>query len=115
MSTLTHFLQRAANCSKTLIRRMSILSSKQLILEHVGWFLDDRIGYEYGITREQKVDLIQRFQDNARNIEGASAWEEHLEMVAYLLQLSPSERGAVVECGCYKAQSTANLSLVQSR
>jgi O-methyltransferase len=115
MHTKAHFMRGFANHSKSIIRRMSIFSYfKEYIPENVRWFLDDQYGYEYGITRKQKIDLIQRFQDNVRNIECASAWEEHLEMASYLLRLSPSMEGAAVECGCYKGASTVNLSLACS-
>jgi O-methyltransferase len=89
--------------------------SKEHIPDNAQWFLlDERIGHEYGITREQKIDLVLQFVENVRHIECASAWEEHLEMAAYLLKLPPSVKGAIVECGCYKGASTVNLSLVCS-
>lgn len=113
MITCKRFLQRAINYPLSFASGTGILSRRR-ILGNAKWFLDERIGCEYGITRKQKTDLMQQFVENVHNIECASAWEEHLEMAAYLLELSPSVEGVVVECGCYKGASTANLSLVCS-
>lgn len=79
--------------------------------EETAWFFSSEIGKDYGVTAHDKSELIKRFQENVYSIKCASAWQEHLEMAAAIFSVPPSMQGAVLECGCFKGTSTANLSL----
>jgi O-methyltransferase len=57
------------------------------------------------------IRLVRRFRRTAKAIPTASTPEEHLVIVAQLLAVPDSTPGCVVECGCFKGGSTANLSL----
>ncbi|MBI2010131.1 MAG: class I SAM-dependent methyltransferase [Candidatus Chisholmbacteria bacterium] len=74
-------------------------------------FLSQETGHDYGIGLIQKLWLLLKTYRNHRRIPGATSWYEHLIMIEAILKLPPSTPGVVVECGCYKGASTANLSL----
>lgn len=69
-------------------------------------------GREYGVGILAKLALIARTIANTRRIPTASWYLEHLVMMTHILRVPKSVPGCVVECGCYKGGSTANLSLV---
>lgn len=77
----------------------------------VAEFLKDDVGAAHGLGLPQKKELLQRFTDNNRQIQSASHWLEHLAIATAILRLPPERPGIVVECGCFKGGSTANLSL----
>jgi O-methyltransferase len=79
-----------------------------LVLER---FWRPEVGLPYGLTRRAKRDLLRRFQTTTLHVTCASHWLEHIEMAAALMEVPPSTSGAVIECGCFKGGSTANLSL----
>ena len=78
------------------------------------FFLRPEVGAYYGVGLGTKLRLIRQFQRNVRRIPTASFWQEHLTMAAKILEIPPSLEGDVIECGCFKGGSTANLSLVCS-
>ena len=49
---------------------------------------------------------------NTRRVFTGTSYKAHLAMAVKLLEIPPEVEGAVVECGCYRGGSTANLSLV---
>ena len=49
---------------------------------------------------------------NTRRITTGTSYRAHLAVAAKLFLLPPSVPGAVVEYGCWKGGSTANLSLI---
>lgn len=84
-------------------------------LPYVVHFLRRRdASHEYSIGVLAKVRLVLRIRRNVKRIETLSTWLEHLELASAILQVPPSIEGDVIECGCYKGGSTANLSLVCS-
>ena len=74
------------------------------------WMQND-VGATYGVTPAQKQELIRRFAENTQRIPTASHWLEHLAIATEILRLPPSVDGVVLEFGCFKGGSTANLSL----
>jgi hypothetical protein len=78
------------------------------------FFLRPEVGAAYGVGLRAKLRLIRQFQRNVQKIPTASYWQEHLTMAAKILEIPPSLEGDVIECGCFKGGSTANLSLVCS-
>lgn len=80
----------------------------------IAYFFHQDVGRDYNIGFFQKILLIYQFVRNCRKIPTASSWEEHLEMASQILKIPPSIKGDVIECGCFKGGSSANLSLVCS-
>lgn len=69
-------------------------------------------GREYGVGMLAKLVLMARAIANTKRIPTLSSFLEHLVMMTRVLQVPKAVEGCVVECGCYKGGSTANLSLV---
>jgi len=80
----------------------------------VAYFFSPEVGRDYHIGYFQKILLVSKFVRNTRKIHTASGWQEHLEMASEILKIPPSMKGDIIECGCFKGGSTANLSLVCS-
>jgi hypothetical protein len=66
----------------------------------------------YRLSWWRRVTLGVRMFRNTRRITTGTSYRAHLAMAAKLFLLPPSVPGAVVECGCWKGGSTANLSLI---
>lgn len=66
----------------------------------------------YRMTWRRKIRLGYRMYRNGRRIQTGTSYKAHLAMASKLLEIPPSVRGVVVECGCWLGGSTANLSLV---
>jgi O-methyltransferase len=75
-------------------------------------YLGPETGKEYGIGFLTRVLLACRMARNATRIQGASSYLEHLVMATRIFKTPKSLPGCVVECGCFKGRSSANLSLV---
>jgi hypothetical protein len=75
-------------------------------------FLQPEVGHAYGIDRSTKLSLVDAFHRNVQQIPSATAYHYHLLMAREILSIPPGKPGDVVECGCWKGGSTANLSLV---
>lgn len=89
--------------------RLATAAWRRLMIEQ---FLEEKVGHEYGVSREQKRDLIQRFQTNTTKIPTGTSWLFHLILAQEILNLPRSVLGDVMECGCWKGASTSSLSLV---
>jgi O-methyltransferase len=75
-------------------------------------FHDRRIHPSYGMTWRKKFRLGWRMYRNTGRIQTGTSYRAHLAMALTLLEIPPSTKGVVVECGCWKGGSTTNLSLV---
>ena len=75
-------------------------------------YLHPNTGKEYGVNSWAKIVLLWRMIRNKKKISTASDFLEHITMATRILNIPVSVEGCVVECGCYKGGSTANLSLV---
>ncbi|MFM8266873.1 MAG: TylF/MycF/NovP-related O-methyltransferase [Ilumatobacteraceae bacterium] len=71
-----------------------------------------KVDPNYGMSWRRRFRLVHRLWRNTRRIETGTSYKAHVAMAAKLLQLPPSTGGVVVECGCWKGGSTANLSLI---
>jgi hypothetical protein len=71
-----------------------------------------RIHAAYRMTWAARLRLGVRMYRNTRRVTTGISYRGHLAMAAKLLEIPPSTPGVVVECGCYKGGTTANLSLV---
>ncbi|MHC4743636.1 MAG: TylF/MycF/NovP-related O-methyltransferase [Planctomycetota bacterium] len=78
----------------------------------ISYFFDKEVGRDYSLGFFRKVRLIAKFRKGARQVPSATSWLEHLRIAAEILKIPPSTKGDVVECGCFRGASSANLSLV---
>lgn len=69
-------------------------------------------GAEYGVGVPTKLVVAGKVLRNNRAIPTGSSFIEHLVIATQILSIPRDVEGAIVECGCYKGGSTANLSLV---
>ena len=78
------------------------------------WFLfhNRNIHPAYNATWWRLYTLARRLRKNGKQIRSGSSYRAHLAMAAKLLETPPDVDGVVVECGCFKGGSTANLSIV---
>lgn len=75
-------------------------------------FFSLKTGNEYNVGVCKKIKLMLQIITNTRKISTASHFLEHLIMATKILNIPESQEGVVIECGCYKGGSTANLSLI---
>ena len=66
----------------------------------------------YDVSWWKLYKLARRLRRNGKSIKSGSSYRAHLAMAAKLLEISPATEGVVVECGCFKGGSTANLSII---
>lgn len=66
------------------------------------------------LPRRAIWSLASRFIWNCLRLETASHYAEHLAIAAHVLSVPSQTGGCVIECGCYKGGSTANLSLASA-
>jgi O-methyltransferase len=71
-----------------------------------------RIHGAYRLTWTRRFKLGMRMFRNTLLLPSGSSYKAHLAMALKLLELPPEIRGDVVECGCWKGTSSANLSLI---
>ncbi len=98
-------------------RRRSVRGFAKAVLSVplVLYFLANKeIGRQYGIGLLAKISLVRKFRRSHRKLGTQSQWQEHLELAASLLRISPTVKGDVIECGCFKGGSSVNLSIVCS-
>ncbi|MGH2591206.1 MAG: TylF/MycF/NovP-related O-methyltransferase, partial [Actinomycetota bacterium] len=74
--------------------------------------MDPHIDPAYGFSWRRKLTLAARMWRTTRSVPTATSYKAHLAMAVKLLEIPPDVDGVVVECGCYRGGSTANLSLV---
>lgn len=105
-------IQRAGTAVYRLYRLLLVgLSSPVLLAE----YFHPETGSEYGVGLREKLVLAGRMLANNRRIQTGSTFLEHLVMATKILNVPADVEGGIVECGCYKGGSTANLSLVAAR
>ena len=75
-------------------------------------FYNRDIHPRYDISWWKLYKLARRLRRNGESIKSGSSYRAHLAMAAKLLEISPTTEGVVVECGCFKGGSTANLSII---
>lgn len=75
-------------------------------------FHSQRFHPAYRMTWRRKVWLGTRMLRNTRRVLTGTSYKAHLAMAVKLLEIPPEIEGDVVECGCFRGGSTANLSLV---
>lgn len=71
-----------------------------------------RIHPSYRLNAWRRFRLGLRMHRNTRRIWTGISYRAHLAMAVKLFELPPNQEGVVVECGCFRGGTTANLSLV---
>jgi O-methyltransferase len=71
-----------------------------------------RVDPAYNLTSWRRLKLGLQMYRNTKRVWTGISYRAHLAMAVRLLELSPSQRGVVVECGCFRGGTTANLSLI---
>lgn len=90
--------------------RLSLLALSMPVL--LGEYFRTETGAEYGVDLRTKLLLVLRMVWNNVRIQTGSTFLEHLVIATKVLNVPADVEGCIVECGCYKGGSTANLSLV---
>jgi O-methyltransferase len=75
-------------------------------------FFDRGIHAGYGVTLWQAAWLANRMRRTTRQVETGTSFRAHLAMAAKILSIAPDVEGVIVEAGCWKGGTTANLSIV---
>ncbi|MBN2348943.1 MAG: class I SAM-dependent methyltransferase [Bacteroidales bacterium] len=97
--------------TKLFLKIAGVLSSLPYVFHFI---LSKDIGSFYQIGIIKKIKILNVFRKNKKRLDALSSWLEHIEMAKTLLAISPSVKGDVIECGCYRGGSTVNLSLICS-
>lgn len=66
----------------------------------------------YGLTWRRKFRLALRMYRNTQKVQTGTSNRAHMAMAAKIFEIPPSIEGVIVEAGCWKGGTTANLSLV---
>lgn len=90
--------------------RLVLLAASLPVL--LSTYFDGETGSQYDVGVRDKLLLLVRMVRNNRSIETGSSFIEHLVIATRILSIPRDVEGSIVECGCYKGGSTANLSLV---
>lgn len=91
------------------LRRLPAVFSAPIVLSA---YFSRETGAEHRIGFLAKLRLLYRMVRNNLTIVTASNFLEHVAMAVRIWSIPPSVPGCVVECGCFKGGSTANLSLI---
>ncbi|MGZ5435805.1 MAG: TylF/MycF/NovP-related O-methyltransferase [Pyrinomonadaceae bacterium] len=84
-------------------------SLEELVLEK---FYHEEVGKAFGVGRDKKAELVERFKTSTSEIPSGTAWLYHVILAQEILSVPPDVLGDVIECGCWKGASTASLSHV---
>lgn len=75
-------------------------------------FHNRRFDPAYGLTWRRKFRLARQFHRTTRQVETGTSNRAHMAMAAKIFEIPASVPGVLVEAGCWKGGTTANLSLV---
>jgi hypothetical protein len=95
-----------------VVRATSIHRAASLPLTVLFLFSGRPIPTEYGMTWPRRFRLALRMHRNTKRVLTYTSYKSHLAMAVKLLEIPPAVVGDVVECGCFRGGSTANLSLI---
>jgi O-methyltransferase len=84
-----------------------------LTLPATAYFLlsNPLIDRTYGLSWRKQLTLAFRMWRTTSRVTTTTSYKAHLAMAAKLFQVPREVKGVVVECGCFRGGSTANLSL----
>jgi len=75
-------------------------------------FVDPQIQKCYGVTLRRALSLACRMRRTTKQIQTGTSFRAHLAMAAKILSIPPHVDGVIVEAGCWKGGTTANLSII---
>jgi O-methyltransferase len=75
-------------------------------------FFDRGLHKGYGVTLRGALSLAYQMRRTTRRVETGTSFRAHLAMAAKILSIPPDVHGVIVEAGCWKGGTTANLSIV---
>ncbi|MCL5407140.1 MAG: TylF/MycF family methyltransferase [Patescibacteria group bacterium] len=78
-------------------------------------FFDPAVGKVYGLDLAQKKELVEQFKTITTKVQTATHWIYYVAMATVVFNIPKSQKGDLIECGCWKGGSTAILSLVASK
>lgn len=70
-----------------------------------------KIHRDYSMSLWTRMKLGYRVYSNTKKIFTGTSYQAHLAMAQKLFTLPKAKQGVVVECGCFRGGTTANLSL----
>jgi len=71
-----------------------------------------RIDPHYRLNAWRRFKLGLRMYRNTKRVFTGISYRAHLAMAVKLLEIPAAQKGVVVECGCFRGGTTANLSLL---
>lgn len=99
--------------------RVAVVSRVSKVYESASWlhvtvFLmyGLRVHPSYGLTWRKRLSLARRMRRNTWMVETGLSYRGHLAIAAKVFSIPPSEKGVIVEAGCWKGGTTVNLSLI---
>jgi O-methyltransferase len=66
----------------------------------------------YGLTWRKRLALARRMRKNTTKVETGMSYRGHLAIASKVFSVPKSVPGVIVEAGCWKGGTTANLSLI---
>lgn len=106
-----HWLASVAVERLEKIEEEESLASLALERLTLGRFYSEEVGREYGVTRQQKEELVEKIQRITREVPAGTTWVYHVVLASHILQIPAASEGVVIECGCWKGASSSSLSL----
>lgn len=93
-------------------RYLGKLADLCLLSKYVQQFVYSDVGFSYGLSVSDKVAIVNKFKNNVLNIPSGTPYIFHIIMANEILQIPKDKEGDIIECGCWKGASTANLSII---
>lgn len=78
-------------------------------------FIHGGYGSTYGVTPQERSDLVSAFRRNVSKIKAATSAVAHAVLAREILEIPADVEGSIIECGVWNGASTASLSLVCQR
>jgi hypothetical protein len=73
---------------------------------------DKRFHPSYGLTWRRRLRLVRQMERNTRRVQTGTSYRAHVAMASKIFAIPPQVEGVLVEAGCWKGGTTANLSLI---
>lgn len=97
------------NLAYRLTRKMSGVGLRAMTISE---FIYGRSGADYGIGPNEKIKLVEAFDEINKGIESATSTIVQVTLAKEIFSIPSAIEGDIVECGCFKGASTAALSVV---
>ena len=75
------------------------------------FIFNNEIGKNYKLTVKDKKNIIKRLKFSISKIDSATDINIHLILIKKILELDPSSKGYIVECGVFKGATSIPLSI----